>query len=1041
MGSDRARSTYDRAKQYRRVVPQQGRVVLEADLNEASEIASEEARQQVLDIVGAYGVPRDPKTQGPGTGYALRRDQAGEIQIGPGPIYVGGLRVEQEDPELTYGSQREGLEEPPIERALPRSEEGHPHGVAFLYLREQEVSATEDTALLDVALGGPDTAQRARLIRKVVLARASSPQPGAVSEVTDHLHRSGYVFDPADMRLHRTIRLHVEHRAIDEADEGDHADESRHHLPRRSYLGAENQLVRIQISSTKDKLLWGYDNASALYRVDPVDGVKGKLLLRSAPVDEHHEPRKGQVVEVLEATASLHDGGAIAAASGDVRRLTVAYDPDEQSVVLDAALPEGWLKKELFLRVWENEHSFTPDEPVILIDSHARPIGIDVTLSHVRPTGAVLEPEGEWGRSVPGDFWSFAVRPMEPTRIDPPRYAKPQPPEGPREWMCPLALVDFAKGSIQDLRPTFENLVRVDQRTENQAGGERGVRGASRVVTVTEEELTGSRNLTTIIEEHVAELKKGIRITLLLEPGTYNLRAPLRLGAQHSGLTIEGRGARFTGVFREGAGDHLFIDGLVVAIDAQDVTLRGLDFDLKWVPFQPGWLNLKEVEERHPHARKLTTLRSAIGIRAVNCNGLTVEDCRFSFADADGHHAFGVAIFAGGENRRLRVEDNRFEAHAAAGPADGTADAAFSHLVFGYLLAPSVAVSDWSVESGLVAKKGKILRSFVSDAVFRANVFSGMAAAVLILAHVGTVRFERNRVRDSYGGFWLFSMGTVPLWGWSADGRALGHEGLTPVLFEILGVLQDPVIQLGIALAQWVRSPMAAATADVVADHSALGALRARLLDPLNVRAQTWLGQRLFRTESIQVEEVQTEGGLSLTAIAIASSAVAVAAEEPQDIVGPFSLHLADNDIIVRRRGEERSGAGIILWTTDTDPEATVILSANQIRNSSLAHPALMMLTVAQAVVTGNVVINEARADAFAPGWLARTFPLLAAARAATSRHPHTRLGAIILPHHGPEMGESFDPIAVTGNVLGGENSLPARPGKLPAWATYNSSV
>ncbi len=33
------------------------------------------------------------------------------------------------------------------------------------------------------------------------------------------------------------------------------------------YLGAENQAIRIEIGSGGNTLLWGYDNASPLYRV------------------------------------------------------------------------------------------------------------------------------------------------------------------------------------------------------------------------------------------------------------------------------------------------------------------------------------------------------------------------------------------------------------------------------------------------------------------------------------------------------------------------------------------------------------------------------------------------------------------------------------------------------------------------------------------------------------------------------------------------------------------------------------------------------
>ena len=44
MATDRARITFDPARQYRSVLAQQGRVTLEADVNEAAAIASEALR-------------------------------------------------------------------------------------------------------------------------------------------------------------------------------------------------------------------------------------------------------------------------------------------------------------------------------------------------------------------------------------------------------------------------------------------------------------------------------------------------------------------------------------------------------------------------------------------------------------------------------------------------------------------------------------------------------------------------------------------------------------------------------------------------------------------------------------------------------------------------------------------------------------------------------------------------------------------------------------------------------------------------------------
>src|SRR5882724_11412773 len=91
MASDRARITYDPSRQYRSVVMQQGRVTLEADVNEAQTIAGELLREETLDIVGPAGTPDDGYKV---TGNTVSGDLF-DFNVGPGTMYVGGERVYQ----------------------------------------------------------------------------------------------------------------------------------------------------------------------------------------------------------------------------------------------------------------------------------------------------------------------------------------------------------------------------------------------------------------------------------------------------------------------------------------------------------------------------------------------------------------------------------------------------------------------------------------------------------------------------------------------------------------------------------------------------------------------------------------------------------------------------------------------------------------------------------------------------------------------------------------------------------------------------------
>ena len=94
MPSDRARVTYDATRNWRGLIAQQGRVTVDADWNEATEIDLERDRQLTLDFVGPVGTPSAPS---PGYVVAAVPENGGpsgtipgDLTIGSGTIYVGG---------------------------------------------------------------------------------------------------------------------------------------------------------------------------------------------------------------------------------------------------------------------------------------------------------------------------------------------------------------------------------------------------------------------------------------------------------------------------------------------------------------------------------------------------------------------------------------------------------------------------------------------------------------------------------------------------------------------------------------------------------------------------------------------------------------------------------------------------------------------------------------------------------------------------------------------------------------------------------------
>lgn len=522
MGSDRARLSYDPKQQYRSVVMQQGRVTLEADFNEELAIAGEELREETLDIVGPSGTPDN--------GYLITPLATGpfDFAIGAGTMYVGGLRVATPSrvppppapapapaanpagapaaaagalpalrdvalaaeairfiPQYRYFNQQEWLDHADDPDWIDVGANNPPTTeFVYLFLREQEVSAVEDSDLKDVALGGPDTAQRTRLLQHIV--RLSVPDPtciGGLDAANKNWKSEGLRFNPQTMRLESIASLKVGFLPT-----GPKPDLCNPQA-QGGYLGADNQLIRVQISGTdkasgNPKFVWGFDDASFLYRLDLDSNNKQLLHLQSRPVDASHQPQAQQAVEVLRSAAELSNGEYVASLSGVVLTLDKAYNPDTQMITLPAPMTQ--LPAEFyditqtpraFLRVWEQEIIFTPGTAVSLGNT-----GLQVTL---HAPGNVFHT---------GDYWLFAVRPSTPQEVYPERYRKAfQPPDGPRMWVCPLGVITWngQKGNLaEDCRNFFDNLVNLTKRQEGCC-----------TITVKPQDLTGQTTLQSIINK------------------------------------------------------------------------------------------------------------------------------------------------------------------------------------------------------------------------------------------------------------------------------------------------------------------------------------------------------------------------------------------------------------------------------------------------------------------------------------------------------------------------------------------------------------
>lgn len=278
MHADLSRITYRADRRYSAVVAQQGRVQLDADLNEQAAIQVAAVRALAADLIGPDGGPRGDGfkiTHVPGNGGP------DSLTIGAGRYYVGGIACDATPPDpgvtvpdeglpvqsgppdrWTYWTQPDGYRDPQL--AGDRLPDSFPY-LVYLKVWERSVTAAEDPALREVALGSAaaDTAARVKLVWQV-LAKA----PGDI----------GVTVDADAGQLRRALRRTDVPGLAARASRPDDADSDLSLVsPDASYRGPENQLYRVEIhdggTAAEATVKWSRENGSVVLPVDAIDGT------------------------------------------------------------------------------------------------------------------------------------------------------------------------------------------------------------------------------------------------------------------------------------------------------------------------------------------------------------------------------------------------------------------------------------------------------------------------------------------------------------------------------------------------------------------------------------------------------------------------------------------------------------------------------------------------------------------------------------------------------------------------------------------------
>ena len=798
MSFDNSRFTFDPWNDYCGVVMEQGRVQLDSDWNEWLAQLQRRIQAGTLDTVGRAVYPA---TTPNAFKITASSDSSGNhLTIGAGRMYVDGLLAEnhgpsaraQWDPALAEAS---GAPQPPggaavavdftkqpylPGAALPK---GNGPFLAYLDVWRRPVTYLQDSELVDKAVG-VDATGRLQTVWQVKLLDAGSVKGASCDSVTSLADWQALLAPPAGRLTNGVASLSQSGPCCLASNTG--------------YTGMENQFYRVEIHrgggpSGKQvaTFKWSRDNASVITGVSGISTVTNsagnsasQLTVDSLGRDQVLGFAPGQWIEITDDVQELNGE------AGELH-LIDSIDAASRTITLDATVSAADFpvtsgktdpRRHTRLTRWDQSGKVYKDDGVTVWtdlgaagssgDIPVPPAGTKLILENNITVAFDLNPST--GSFRVGDFWTFSARTADGS-IDPLSRAYPR---GIHHHYAQLAVVTFPS-SAPDCRIEWPP-----------AAGDGSTCGCTR--TVSPSDFTARQTLQDLLDQY-----RGLQTptTICLMPGTYNLGAPLRFSSAHSNISLRAcqEGAvRFQAV--AGQEDH-FNDGMIVLDNANNVGISGIYFAIPLSPFKPaaGKFAGLPVNSLDPDVQSaVNNLVASIGVRTVNCTGLTIENCEFGFHDMEedvppSATPFGVGIFAGGQCSSWRIAGNTFAGignflagvllapsavfnlpivtvppvtHGAPAPAKGIEVAPREFTVaepFLNIGIIGVHAAQTGPAPGAASRGGSVLPSFLSESTFTDNRFSGLTVGALLLGGSGTIQFTDNEVDECQAGFWMVS--------------------------------------------------------------------------------------------------------------------------------------------------------------------------------------------------------------------------------------------------------------------------------------------